>query len=155
MCIGDIIKKLWQNEHRCMRDIIDLLVLVNDESLQAVCDRNISWKTLDKLPHRWLVFSQCCPFVAVRFIKHRTSNPAGDSSHTKRKIKPKKLWKRILFLYFLENHTLVLLVRLALLSFLFPFVFSLSFVCVNVGIWFSCFRSRASTLPAHTFRDCG
>lgn len=45
-------------------------------------DRNISWKTLDKLPYRWLVFSQCCPFVAVRFIKHRTSNPAGDSGHT-------------------------------------------------------------------------
>lgn len=80
-----------------MRDIVDLLVLLNDESLQAFCDRNISWKTLDKLPYRWLVFSQCCPFVAVRFIKHRTSNPAGDSGHTERKIKPKKPWNEYYF----------------------------------------------------------
>lgn len=118
-------------------------------------DRNISWKTLDKLPYRWLVFSQCCPFVAVRFIKHRTSNPAGDSGHTETKIRPKKPWKWVLFLYFLESHALVLLVRLALLSFPFSSAFSLPFVCVNVGIWFLCFRSQASTLPAHTFPDCG
>lgn len=115
-------------------------------------DRNISWKTLDKLPYRWLVFGQCCPFVAVRFIKHRTSNPAGDSGHTETKIRPKKPWKWVLFLYFLESHALVLLVRLALLFFPFSSAFSLTFVCVNVGIWFLFQKSSLNLTCPHISR---